>query len=597
MDVAASLAFALPLLGAALCALTSRIVPRRVLDVMAIGIACASAVASWVLLRAARDHTVVVWFGGWHPRHGIDLGIAFTIDPIAAGLAALAATLAAAALLFAWHYYEEPGASFHVLMLVFLGALVGFSFSGDLFTLFVFFELMSAAGFALCAFKAEDADAVHGAFSFAVTNSAGAFFTLAGIALVYGRTGALNMTQAGHALAASAHGADALVALAFTLIAVGFFVKGAIVPFHFWLDDAHAVAPTPLCVLFSGIMVQLGLYAVARVFWTTFSGVFGVHVHAVGAVFLTFGVATAVVGALLCACQRHLKRLLAFSTIAHGGTLLIALGLMTPGALAGFWVYVAGHGLVKGALFLCAGILLARYGSVDVNTLRGKLREEPLLAALIFAGALALAGLPPFATALGRAIGETPASAPGAPWVAYLSIAVSAITGGAVLRALGTMAFGWGPDLTGATPSKESPDTRRFDRVPVVMYVPVVLLLAVALGLGLRAQPVQARASQAAVRFMDRAAMLQTVSEERPHVMPAVVRSEPFEARSLWTGIVSAFGALLFAALALRGVALTRALAVPLAAVRRLHTGVVSDYAAWLACGAALLGGAMLLVR
>jgi multicomponent Na+:H+ antiporter subunit D len=168
---------------------------------------------------------------------------------------------------------------------------------GDIFNLFVFFELMSVVAYALTGYKIEEESALEGAINFGVTNSVGALFVLLGIALLYGRAGALNMAEIGRRLAA--HRLDGLVICAFTFIAAGFLVKAALLPFHFWLSDAHAVAPTPVCVLFSGVMVELGLYAVVRIYWTIFSGIpqFAAAVHGL---LLGFGVATAVIGAVMC---------------------------------------------------------------------------------------------------------------------------------------------------------------------------------------------------------------------------------------------------------------------------------------------------------
>src|SRR5947209_13747494 len=219
----------------------------------------------------------------------------------------------------------------HTLMLVFASALIGFFLTGDLFNLFVFFELMSVSAYALTAFRTEDDSAVLGALSFAVVNSIGAFLVLIGIVMVYARTGALNMLQIAHALAAHA---DPLVIVAFALIAFGFLVKASIVPVHFWLTEAHAVAPTPLCVLFSGIMVQAGIYATARVYTDVFSGALAPHAHQIRVVLLSFGVLTAVVGALMCMMQQHLKRLLAFSTVSHSGMMLCAFALFSTRGLA-----------------------------------------------------------------------------------------------------------------------------------------------------------------------------------------------------------------------------------------------------------------------
>src|SRR6185437_5021287 len=261
----APLPVALPFLAAALLLATSPRLPRRLVDLIAIATAAMTMVVCAALLAASQRGLLVYWFGAWGPRNDVALGISFAIDPLGAGLALLAATLTTAAFVFSWWYFETVGALFHGIVLVFLGAMVGFALTGDIFNLFVFFELMSAAAYALTGQKIEDKSALEGAINFGITNSVGAFLTLLGIALLYGRTGALNLAQIGRALD---HGVpQGLVITAFVLVAVGFLVKAAMAPFHFWLADAHAVAPTPACVLFSGVMVELGIYAVARIYW------------------------------------------------------------------------------------------------------------------------------------------------------------------------------------------------------------------------------------------------------------------------------------------------------------------------------------------
>ena len=224
--------------------------PRRVVDALSCAASVACVVLCALVLDDASDGTLVHWFGGWTPRDGTALGISFAIDSIGAGLALFASVLFLAAFVFSWRYFVAIGPLFHALMLVFLAAMLGFSYTGDLFNLFVFFELLSVAAYALVAYDIEEEGPLQGALNFAVTNSIGAFLILTGIGLLYGRTGALNMAQIGEALAGQP--ADGLVVVAFTLMAVGFFVKAAVVPFHFWLADAYSVAPTPVCLLAVG---------------------------------------------------------------------------------------------------------------------------------------------------------------------------------------------------------------------------------------------------------------------------------------------------------------------------------------------------------
>ena len=235
----------LPLIAAAILAGLCRWLSRAAADSLVIAAAAANLVICSLLLRSSLHHTIVYWFGGWYPRGRQVIGISFVIDPVSAGLAALASFLGLLALLFSWRIIDAGANHFQPLMLIFIAAMCGFSLTGDLFNMFVFFELMSTAAFALCGLKTREPAPLQGAFNFAITNTIAAFMVLTGIGMLYSVTGALNLAQMGLALGGR-H--DAPVLFAATLLTCGFFIKAAIVPFHFWLPDAHSVAPTPVCV-------------------------------------------------------------------------------------------------------------------------------------------------------------------------------------------------------------------------------------------------------------------------------------------------------------------------------------------------------------
>jgi len=593
-----ALPVALPLLCAALLAALGKHLHRWITDLVSIGTVVAVAAICARLFVRSRSAPVVYWLGGWYPRQGVALGISFSIDPIGAGLALVSALLVLAALVFALRYFDDLQAHFHVLLLAFLAALCGFGLTGDLFNLFVFFELMSATAFTLCGYKSEDPASLQGGLHFAVLNTVGAFLVLFGIALLYGRTGALNLSQIGRALGGQA---DGLVVVSFALLACGFLVKGAMVPFHFWLADAHAVAPTPVCILFSGVMVEAGLYAVVRVYGTIFAPSFAAHEAGLRAVFLGFGTVTAVVGALLCFAQRHLKRLLAFSTVSHMGILVCGFALLDAEGISGAALYAAGHGFVKGALFVCAGAILHRYRSVDELKLHGRIRGDRLLLILFGAGALFLAGLAPTALFLGESGMETAAKAKGVVWLPTLLLFAGAVTGAAVLRACGRMFFGFGPHEEEAPPvggeTDEAPETTPSGRVPIAMWgtAAALLALAVAAGVSPGAREVAHRSASwlvdthgVAAHVLDGDALAMP-----PPAPPAGIGVE------IWKSLRGPLLALAIAELTLGRKRIPLALRAVVAAIwnpllrrlRLLHGGRIGDSLAWLAFGTAAFGG------
>jgi multicomponent Na+:H+ antiporter subunit D len=595
----APLTIAVPLVAAGLLAATASFTRRWMADLVALGAAVAVVVLCAVLLGKSSSHEVVYWFGGWRPRHGVALGVSFTIDRLGAGLATFSGVIVVAALVFAWHHLATVSHVFHALMLVFLAAMVGFCLSGDLFNMFVFFELMSVAAYALTGYKIDQRAPLEGSLNFAVTNSIGGLLVLAGIALVYGRTGALNLAQIGQALAPRP--ADGLVVVALALLVCGFFVKAAVVPFHFWLPDAYAVAPTPVCVVLSAVMSELGLYAVTRVWWTSFSGALGGHDEALRAILVGAGVVTALLGALLCFAQTHLKRLLAYATVSYIGLFLIGVALLTPDGLAGTAVYLVGDGFAKASLFVCVGIIQHRKARVDELRLRGKCRDLPYTGLLFALGGLALASLPPFGNFLGKSLIEDAAVKAGYGWTIPVIVLASIFTGAAVLRAAGRVFLGLGPagepepsfevDVETETETAEG-----HDHTPAVLFVPALALALAALAIGLiPGLPHAALAGAAALE--DRVSYAAAVLRGAAGALPSVHGPKSPGAAEYAYAAISTLGALGLAAAALarerlsglvpRGLA--RGAGAAVWQLRILHSGRVGDYVAWLTFGTTML--------
>jgi multicomponent Na+:H+ antiporter subunit D len=613
MDQLFALSVAVPLLtAAALLAARPLLQGRRQLRGL-VAVAAAVAVAVMLLLLTLRTGAgSVYWFAGFRPAGGVAIGIDFQADPLNAGLACLGAVLMTAAIIFAWRYFTQVGTYFHVLMLTFLAGMTGFCLAGDVFDLFVWFELMGVSAYALTAYRPEERGPIQGALNFAITNSVGAYLSLTGIALIYGRTGALNMAQISRYV--SSHPPSGLVVIAFLLIVTGLLVKGAIVPFHFWLADAHAVAPTPVCVLFSGVMVELGLYGIARMYWSVFGAALG-HRAAISDMFLALGVLTAVVGALYCFRERHIKRLLAFSTISHAGLFLAGFALLAPLGLAGAALSVLSHAFVKGALFLGAGIVLHRLHSVNESWLHGRGRHLRVTGVVFTLAAFGLAELPPFGTFLGKGWIDDSAAGMGAggPWLSAVFCACTVLAGGAVLRVAGGVFYGLG-DPPGEDPrmaaeaNEETGETESGrQRTPLTMLIPLCVLAALGVAAGILAMLPRFAAAleSAAARFEDQPAYASLVLNGVPTAHPAALYPQApadVTAASVITALCSVAGAVVLALAALywRRLPVLRRGYEPgmglTTIVQRFQSGVINDYITWLVTGVAALGGILALI-
>ena len=575
-DVLSPLPVAVPLGVAAVLLAISKHLPGRAPDILAIVAAAATCAICVMLARAASiGGPIVYWFGQWHMIGEQVVGISFVIDLASAGVAALIALLFTATLVFAWGFFQEVHAHFHVLMLVFMAGMVGFCLTGDLFNMFVWFELMSVAGFAATGFALRPA-AISGALNFTVVNTVGAYVFLSGIALMYGQVGALDLVALGQGVAA--HPGDKVVVLGFVLIATALLTKAAQVPFQMWLGDAHAVAPSPVSVIFSGAMVAIGLFGLAKLGFRVYGGAPEI-VHGIRTMMLAMGLASAVVGAILALGQRHIKRLLAFSTISHAGIMLTGLSLMSRDGAAGLLAYLAGHGMVKGAMFMLAGFVAAKCGGIDELALRGRGREYWPVGVVMAIGGLALAGLPIGMMDEGYQLIVSGAETSGRGWVSLPLLFSATLTGAAVLRMAGRIFAGWG-EMPGDEQHGETEDEQEPGHQPAwLLASPAVVLL----GLGLIGWDGEGGlASRAASALMARPETAPPTlhGSYGPWIAVAVaiaVAAFELSRRHLPRWLVDAF----------EGVRVP-----PTRLLQAMQTGLVTDYITWLAVGLAVLSTA-----
>jgi multicomponent Na+:H+ antiporter subunit D len=626
-----------PLVGAALMAGFSGLLPRWARDLIAIAVALATVTLTLILTAGSAGRPMIYWFSGWRPAGGMVIGIDYAVGPLGAGMASLAGLLVTAALVYCWRYFDGARGRYHALVLIFLAGSVDFCLTGDLFNLFVAFELVAVTAFGLTGYNAGHPAPLQGAINFAVTNSLGGMTVLMGVGLLYARTGSLNLAQIGQTLAG--RHPDGLIVVAFALLAGGFLIKAAVVPFHFWLPDAYGSAPIPVCVLFAGVLSELGLFGLIRVWDTVFSGLTGGPGPRMRAVLLGLGIATALVGAVMALAQTQLKRMLAFVTMSHLGIYLIGAGLLTSLGLAGASLLVIGDALAKAALFLGVGVVQHQRSTVSELKLRGRGRGLAVTGITVVLGALVLADLPPFVSSDGHALLVSAADQAGLPWLEIVIALTVVLSSGAVLRAAGRIWLGWGviespaPDVGTADDSGDEAEDRsdttdpaaadgvgaadddrtdgetpasgdgwdgrerppRLERVPLTMMLPPLALLAIGLGLGLT-PGLETQAAAAAASFSDRAVYAaQVLATHGPTAASSGAVVTAASRAVTLGGVLTDLGqvaiALCVAAIALdrRGVRLRRALAAGTGWLRRLHSGLVGDQVTWLVAGLALL--------
>lgn len=514
-----------PMLGTVLTLIMGRY-PRFQRAVTIAAISFAFVAACLLLYLTNRDGAYALHIGGWDSKGG-DLG-PLGITLVADQLSALMLVVSTAVLLCVMLYAvgqgirdgttEQPVSIFLPTYLLLCTGVCNAFLAGDLFNLYVSFEVLLAASFVLLTLGAS-ADRVRAGISYVMVSMVSSLVFLAGIGFAYAATGTLNLAEMAVRLQDIPDGTKGAL---YAVLLVAFGIKAAVFPLSTWLPDSYPTAPAPVTAVFAGLLTKVGVYAIIRAHTLLFPG------GSMDRVLLVAGLLTMLVGILGAIAQSDIKRLLSFTLVSHIGYMIFGIALSTEFGLSGAIYYVAHHILVQTTLFLVVGLIERQAGSASLRRLGG-LAASPLLAALFLIPALNLGGIPPFSGFIGK-VALIEAGVQDGSVLAWLLVAGSVITSLLTLYVVArvwTKAF-WRPradapegDLADAGPAVlldgSDDDDVAFDdradvgRMPIGMVVPTIAMVAAGIVLTLWAGPIFEFTDQAAADLTDSSIYLDAV--------------------------------------------------------------------------------------
>ena len=393
ISVLAPLPVLLPLLGAAATLLVGRH-PRTQRTVSLTVLTAVLAVSVALLLLADAEGATAVSVGGWP----VPLGIVLVVDRLSALMLVVASTVALGVLWFAVGQgsadgsEETPLSIFHPTFLILIAGVSNAFLAGDLFNLYVGFEILLMASYVLLTLGGS-APRVRAGITYVVVSLTSSLIFLAAIGLIYAATGTVTMAELAIRLGELPEGTQLLLQ---SMLLIAFSIKAAVFPLSAWLPDSYPTAPAPVTAVFAGLLTKVGVYAIIRTQTLLFPG------GGLDDLLMWAGLATMVMGILGAVAQTDIRRILSFTLVSHIGYMVFGIALGTAAGLAGAVFYVAHHIAIQTSLFLVAGLIERQGGSTSVNRLGGLAKSAPLLAILFFVPAMNLAGIPPFSGFIGK---------------------------------------------------------------------------------------------------------------------------------------------------------------------------------------------------
>jgi proton-translocating NADH-quinone oxidoreductase chain N len=404
------------------------------------------------------------------------------VDALSIFMTAIFLGLGLAVTIYSMAYIENSNRTpfYYTLILTLISGMTGIVFSGDLLTLFVFWELMSISSYALVAFFKEDSTSVEAGLKFLIMSAAGSATALFGISLLYGLTGTFNFEALSSAFSGTA---NAWITIAALFIFLGFGVKAAVFPLHTWLPDAYSAASSPVSAIMAGIVIGPGIFALVKVFFTAFVS----FQISWGPILAIISIITMLVGNITALMQTDIKRMLAYSSIGQVGYMLIGLAVGTQLGLTGTFLQFFNHAIMKGAAFLCAGVIIYRLGTKDLSEMQGVGRKMPLTAIALALSVTALIGLPPLNGFPGELTLFSSTVEVNMTWLGIALLVNSVISAGFYLRIIYTL-----------VQPVSTPKVEQVKEAPLLMLIPICALTVFIVVLGIWPDPLVKFAGDAA---------------------------------------------------------------------------------------------------
>ncbi len=457
--------------------------------------------SSSVLLQVVvRDGVQAVQIGDWPAPVGITL----VADVFAAIMLVLGGLTGTVVSLYSLYSVDRDRESFgyYPLLLLLLTGVSGAFLTGDIFNLYVWFEVMLMASFVLLALGGERAQ-IEGALKYVTLNLMASAMFLAAVGILYGLAGTLNMADLAMKLAAPE--TSGIVTTVSILFFAAFGIKAAVFPMFFWLPASYHTPPVAVSAIFAGLLTKVGVYALIRVFTLLFVQDIG-FTH--GLILVVSGL-TMVTGVLGAVAQNEFRRILSFHIVSQIGYMIMGLGLYTPMALAGSIFYIIHHIIVKTNLFLISGIAHRLGGSFDLKRLGGLYVSRPGIALLFLVPALSLAGMPPLSGFFAKLTLVRAGLDAGSYAIVATALAVSMLT-------LFSMTKIWHEVFWKESPLGKASAPPVVDAGMTGLLVPVVMLALLTIAIGLGAEPVFALALRAADQLIDPSEYIAAVMGGRP---------------------------------------------------------------------------------